>query len=117
MITKTPQMAFSKGFRVIGSNVKNILTGKIVSIQAGGKYRKYPNFTFRFKGQNYSCRVHQLCAWQKYGKKCMGPGIVIRHWDDNKMNFKWPNIRLGTKADNQRDKIRIKNEHQMKLGL
>jgi len=47
---------------------------------------------------------HQLTAWQKFGDKCLGAEILIRHIDDDADNFRLSNIKLGTREDNEDDR-------------
>ena len=63
------------------------------------------------EGKKIQINVHRLQAYQKYGDKIFNKGIVVRHFDGNKLNNSWDNILIGTSSDNMMDipeQIRIK---------
>lgn len=106
MLTKKPMYAYETGYRVIDDRVVNFKTGNERKISATGGEYSYPKFSFKYKGIHMTCKVHQLVAWQKYGKECIGSEVVVRHLDDNKWNFRIDNIELGTREDNERDRAK-----------
>ena len=97
--SKIPEIAFNKGYVIKNGEVW--FNNRKIKIRT---QNPYPHFNFRYKGKILSVKCHQLAAWQKFGKSCQGDEIVIRHLDDNPLNFKLENIELGTKEDNQHDK-------------
>ena len=52
----------------------------------------------------YVVDVHQLAAYQKYGKKLLNPDLQVRHLDGDSLNNSLCNICLGTKQENEMDK-------------
>lgn len=106
MLTKKPMYAYEVGYRILGDKVVNIKTGNERKIHCTGGEYSYPKFSFKYKGVHMSCKVHQLTAWQKYGRDCIGQDVVVRHLDDNKWNFQVSNIELGTREDNEKDRAR-----------
>lgn len=64
----------------------------------------YSRFTIRGPGGDcVSIFVHQLQAYQKYGSGLFGPGIVVRHLDNNSLNNTRENIAIGTQRENCMD--------------
>lgn len=105
MKTKTPIIAYNKGYRVIDGEVININTGNKRKLNASG-VRSYPKFSIDIFGKSSSCKAHQLLAYQKFGLVCFKVGVFIRHYDDDMWNLSDDNIILGTRNDNMIDKIR-----------
>lgn len=65
----------------------------------------YPEISFRCRklGITQKVPVHRVVAFQKYGEKIFEPGIIVRHKDNNKLNFDRNNILIGTALDNHLD--------------
>ena len=68
----------------------------------------YPGFSVRFKPRRegnfiQTILVHRLVGYYKYGQELFQPGRVLRHIDNNKLNFHPANIVLGTPQENSRD--------------
>lgn len=65
----------------------------------------YPVFSVRMRklGISMQIHVHQVVAYQKFGADIFQPRIVVRHKDNNKMNFLHENILIGTHKDNYND--------------
>jgi len=64
----------------------------------------YLYFNTSFKGKSKKVFVHQLVAYEKYGEKAFGAGMVVRHLDGNQKNNKKSNIAIGTQSDNMLDR-------------
>ena len=55
--------------------------------------------------------IHRLQAFQKYGQALFLNGIMVRHYNGNKLDNSWDNILIGTSSENQLDipeQVRIK---------
>ena len=77
----------------------------------------YPTISYRKRSLGITMRVpvHQVVAFQKYGEVIFTAGVLCRHRDNDKLNFKQENILIGTPKDNFRDNdpewiSRFKNE-------
>ena len=73
--------------------------------------RGYPHVSIRVRGEGIDQKigVHRIVAYQKFGERLFDPGIVVRHRDCNKLNFRPGNIRIGTNLENDRENtLRIK---------
>lgn len=74
----------------------------------GDKYRPRKNkkgyaiisFRRRKLGIDMNVHVHQIVAYQKYGEKIFGRGIVCRHLDGDPFNFRSDNVEIGTYSNN-----------------
>lgn len=73
----------------------------------------YPQFSIKFKKKVCNIKCHRLVAYQKYGNSLFDNGIVVRHLDGNKLNFKEDNIAIGTQRDNIFDR---KSEDRIKYA-
>lgn len=105
MRSKRAMYAYEAGYRIIDGEVYSLKSGKIRKLSKSGKKDSYPKFSFKYMGTHMTCKAHQLTAWQKFGTKCIGADVVVRHLDDDKWNFKHANIEIGTREDNERDRV------------
>lgn len=98
-------IAYNKGYRI-----KNgvILNAKNNPLKGCVDKLGYRYFMVKYKTVNYKVSVHRLAAYQEFGDKIFGEGLVVRHLDDDKENNNQENIVLGTQSDNAYD--RPKNE-------
>ncbi len=63
----------------------------------------YPHVTAKFPdGKSRMVTVHKLVAWTWIGPK-PGPEQMVRHLDDNKLNYHLSNLSWGTAKDNADD--------------
>lgn len=65
----------------------------------------YPTVSYRKRSLGITMRVpvHQVIAFQKYGEVIFTEGVLCRHKDNDKLNFRQGNILIGTPKDNFRD--------------
>ena len=102
--SRNPKLAYEKGYRVINGEVHGT-SGKILSaknVNTSG----YRRFSFRGDRRvHLKCMIHQLVAYQKFGDKIFLPEIETRHMDGNLLNNYHDNIEIGTKSDNEMDKL------------
>jgi len=99
LLSRSALRAYDKGYRVVGLEVIG-LRGKPIKLKS---YDHYPKFNMWHEGRVITIKVHQLVAWQKFGKKCIGKDVVVRHDDDQEWNFEPHNILLGTMDENYKD--------------
>lgn len=101
------QIAKEKGYYVSKDGILyNSKNNELGYINEAG----YKVFKIRIKNKTKTLTVHRLQAYQKYGNKLFEEGIVVRHFDGNKLNNSSDNILIGTQSDNMMDipeKIRI----------
>lgn len=66
---------------------------------------KYPVISFRRRKLKIVQKVdvHRILAYQKYGDKIFEDGVICRHLNNNKNDFSYDNIVLGTALDNHND--------------
>lgn len=69
--------------------------------------QRYPAFTlnqvnFTRSGRK-SIRVHQFAAYCFFGEAMFENGIIVRHLNDDPLDFRKENIALGTDRDNKYD--------------
>src|SRR5690554_3122960 len=103
------KVAVKKGYSVTEDglllNPKGKVRGKCIS------NRGYYQITLRIKKVNYKTYTHRLQAYQKYGDKLFGEGVMVRHLDGDPLNNSWDNIVIGNNSQNQMDipkQVRIK---------
>lgn len=75
-------------------------TKRVLAITVG----EYPRVSFQHAGKTHTVECHRLCALAWYGP--IGPGLVVRHKDDNKMNCCIENLEIATSAQNRADAVR-----------
>jgi hypothetical protein len=94
--------AFNKGYKIKKDGSVIGLRGNNISLCLATN--GYLSFSVRFSN-NKVTRVflHKLQAYQKYGNLLFEDGIVVRHFDGNKLNNSWDNILIGTQSDNMLD--------------
>lgn len=80
----------------------------------------YPMIFFRLNCKQIIVRIHRLVAYHKYGDVIFNKNVMVRHLDDDKLNFKESNIAIGNHKDNYYDMTlekRIGNTGKNKLSL
>lgn len=107
MIKRWAKIAYEKGYRVIDGKVIGP-RGKALSLhlKSGRNNYTYPYFTVHYEGRTVKVPAHQLAAWQKYDKKCIGRSVEVRHLNDNALDFSENNIALGNRSQNMKDAYR-----------
>lgn len=95
-----------KGYRVDGCSIRSP-SGKLRVIKFNDKY---PKFNISHKGKIITVKCHHLTAYQKYLTECFKKDILVRHLDDDPLNFASYNIDIGNMDDNMMDKQRNKYE-------
>lgn len=85
-----------------------VVDGKVISPY--GRVRKlhvskegYYGFTIKYKNKVVVVTVHQLVAYQKYGKSSLKANIQVRHLDGNTKNNIDSNIDIGSPSENMMD--------------
>ncbi|MCB0448468.1 MAG: HNH endonuclease, partial [Gelidibacter sp.] len=82
----------------------------VVSVNSAG-YQIFGTGSRRYKDNPFfNIAVHRLQAFQKYGNKIFLNKIVVRHFDEDKLNNKPENILIGTQKDNYHDVPKKKRE-------
>lgn len=76
----------------------------------------YPVYSTSWGGKVLQVAVHRLAAFCFYGTSVLDDGVVVRHLDGNKLNFKKSNIALGTVSDNEQDKNPEERKRVAKLA-
>ena len=101
---KLEELASNKGYVVVNCKVygKNGIERKLYKNKRG-----YLSFTIKnpSTSKNRSVHVHRLVAYQLYGKELYEEGFQVRHLDGNPLNNCEYNICLGTKSQNEMDKL------------
>ena len=65
----------------------------------------YYEFSIRLPGRiSASVDVHQLAAYQKFGKDALKEYVVVRHLDGNSLNNSYDNLAIGSSSDNMMDR-------------
>lgn len=104
--------AYKKGYRVIDGHVMSPYRDTQPLILSVYGNPGYYTFSIRHNKRRYKVRVHQLIAYQKFGKKALSPGIQVRHMDDNRLNNRYSNIRIGSASDNSMDRPSEQRQEQ-----
>lgn len=102
-------IAYRKGYRVINGLIYYTKTGRNRKVHYDPS-TGYPKFTFYYKGKVYKIKCHKLAAYQKYKGKSLVHGIVVRHKDDDILNYDPSNLVLGTQSQNMKDRFREKRK-------
>jgi len=63
----------------------------------------YPRFTIEYVDKFRNIPVHRLVAYQKYGDKLFEKGMHTRHLNNNKLDYSFDNIAIGTCHENVMD--------------
>lgn len=112
-------IAYDKGYRVTPAGVVVNRVGKIRKLQIKSKGND-KRFTFTVNtggGEIYPVMVHQLVAYQKFGRSTFEKGIVVRHLDGDSFNNKAENIALGSISENAFDRLpEDRQAHARKAG-
>lgn len=65
----------------------------------------YPTVGIKMRGKHRTIGVHRVVAYAWLGPP-PAPGMVVRHLDDDRQNYRLDNLSWGTQEDNTRDAIR-----------
>jgi len=102
------QIAVKRGYIVSEEGVLyNPKGNKIGSIHNSGYHRT----NIRINKKETNLMAHRLQAYQKYGDILYNKGVMVRHYNGNKLDNSWGNILIGNNSQNQLDipkNIRIK---------
>lgn len=94
--------AYDKGYRVVDGKAISPFRAEPLSLRISPS--GYYGFCISYDGHREGLFVHQLIAYQKYGKYVFSPEVEVRHLDNNKLNNLDENISIGTSSENQLDK-------------
>ena len=94
--------AFEKGYRV--SECGKYLNTPFSKLTQNTFIQGYLIFGIRVNGKKVNVMWHRLQAYQKYREKLFELGMVVRHFDSNKLNCSKDNILIGTEKENSMDK-------------
>lgn len=115
-MTKTQQRiveAIERGYRVEGNQL--IGPKGPLKVKCHGSQR-YPSFSTNWGGKVYGLPIHQLAAYQFYGKAAFAKGIQIRHLNGNTLDFSKSNILLGSSSQNQLDKCSVSRKQAAQIA-
>lgn len=90
---------FNMGYRIVGNEVQNA-NGNSMKLYATDRY---PSIKVMVNGSTAFVPAHRLAAYQKFQDKMFEEGMLVRHENDKKRNFRLGNIEIGTHADNIED--------------
>ncbi len=102
--TRAIREAFRKGYRVSDLGKLYNPKGEVIKHNCFDKYLKFTVHGIegtRFK--SVSVPVHRFAAYCFYGEELFHVGVVVRHLDDNKIDYSKRNIALGSPRDNIND--------------
>lgn len=121
MLSKTLNrtiIAYRKGYRVNTDGQPISPTGKLrKTCKYQTKRYVIEKFNIAVEGKVVPIKVHQLCAYQKFGL-WDSSRIHVRHLDGNSLNNRPENIALGTASQNMLDRPRKDRQtHAQKAGL
>jgi hypothetical protein len=92
------KIANSKGYKV---TVEGVVINNCKIIPLKQSKRGYLSFNLRDGNKTPTrCYVHRLQAYQRYGDKLFGEGIVVRHLNGQSTDNSIDNIAIGTMLDN-----------------
>jgi len=93
---------YDKGYRISKDGVCTNPQGKILigSLDKHG----YPKIGVRAEGKCFAVHMHRLQAYIKFGDMLYTEGLIVRHVDSHRLNYKYDNILLGTYSENMYDK-------------
>lgn len=114
-INKFVIYAYDRGYRIVNNKVLNP-NGKILKTWTHSNVGdcKYKSFNIVVNKEKSNIPVHKLVAYEKYGKRMFGDGILVRHLDGNSLNNNHDNILIGNVYDNRND---IKREVRRTLAI
>ena len=102
--TKAIRLAYEKGYRVKDKGIVLNPKGEKMNIR---KFDKYPKFTVHGanfgKYRHFSVPVHRFAAYCFFGEEIFEDGVVVRHLNDDKSDYKRSNLALGSLSDNMND--------------
>jgi hypothetical protein len=90
---------FNMGYHIVGNKVRDP-EGNSVRLYTLGHY---PSIKVMVNGSTAFVPAHRLAAYQKFQDKMFEEGMLVRHENDKKRNFRLGNIEIGTHADNIED--------------
>ncbi len=99
MLTKKKlavQDAYEKGYRVVNGSVvyKNKTRKLFTHFKRSGDNMPYYSFGVRYNKDRVEIYVHQLLAYQMYGKRFLEDEWSVIHIDNNSLNNIESNIKL-----------------------
>ncbi|MNC10144.1 hypothetical protein D3C75_577810 [compost metagenome] len=95
---------FKMGYRIVGNEVQDA-NGNSMKLYASDRY---PGIQVMINGSAAFIPAHRLAAYQKSQDKMFKKGMLVRHLNDDKNDFRLENIEIGTHADNINDWLRNK---------
>jgi hypothetical protein len=100
MAKKDVVVAHQMGYRITDNGTLISFTGRIMKPHIDT--RGYPVASISGDRHRHFS-MHGLAAYMKFGDEYLKDGIVARHIDGNKLNFRPDNILIGTTHDNWMD--------------
>lgn len=110
------KVAYDKGYRVVNNEV--VFNGKVRKLykhikRADSNTISYYSFGIRgLDGNRIEIYVHQLLAYQKFGEAFFDEEMEVRHLDGDSLNNHEENVLIGTKSENRRDYLKIRNQNK-----
>jgi hypothetical protein len=95
------RIAAKKGYRVDESGAVFSPSGK--KLRPAPDSKGYLRFNVRHAKAAWTCWVHRLQAFQKFGEAIYVPGTDVRHYPNPNPDNSIENIHLGTRSENLRD--------------
>lgn len=98
---KREKIAYDRGYRCTREGVLlNPKKEQIGAVRSDG----YVHFAITIEGIGVSIAAHRLQAYQKYDDRIYLDNLEVRHLNDDKLDFAWGNIVLGTRSQNMMDR-------------
>lgn len=111
---KISRIAYELGYRAREGKIFSPLGKRRASNK---DYHGYCRCTIRIDKKPHQLYTHRLAAFQKFGERMFGNGIVVRHLDGNPENNLPENISIGTQSDNMLDRAKEKRMvHAIRAG-
>jgi len=104
--TKATIEATERGYRVDDDG--NVLNPQGVQLKTWPDTRGYLRFSLSTETKKVGNRkiyVHQLAAYQKFGRIVFAHGVEVRHLDNNHLNNSTSNLSYGSSSENEMDKL------------
>ena len=105
--TKATIEATERGYRVDDDG--NVLNPQGVQLKTWPDTRGYLRFSLSTETKKVGNRkiyVHQLAAYQKFGRIVFAHGVEVRHLDNNHLNNSTSNLSYGSSSENEMDKLK-----------
>lgn len=93
---KIEKVAIAKNYKIS----EGIAYGPNGALRPAPDSKGYLRFNVGIKGKQFTCWVHRLVAFQKFGEAIHAPGIDVRHLDGNRQNNQPENIAIGSRSEN-----------------